>query len=579
MRLAHLIVGMALTMLFAGTAKASEPNILAPCSDGVRFTCTDLSIPSFDGTILDATLYLPIDRVPAPVVLYSSDFACSHRDNTHYRIQRRFAEASYVVLAFTPRGFGRSGGLSEVASPSHEVKDVSWLISWAAEAANTGGAVLMDGAGDPRVGLAGTSYGGGIAMLTAGLDPGQRVDALAVQDAWYDFRYSFAPNGVTKTDLLTKIAAAGSAAGALGTICGENPNAVAPGPGGVTPDFGVLATGMSASNDNFAPPAGYSDGTPDSFAFLERRSPVGPVDGTRIIDRVTAPALVFQGQHDQLFFTNEAIAAVEAIAASPRPVRTRLVFYSQDHFHTRLAGEQQVVDALRVAWFDRYLRETAHRSPPPPTGVYMWQPWIRDGAGNPTVNLAAIEKLPSATTDAGLDRTEATIENPSVDTQGATIAAEFRATSLPEATVIAGIPQLRFTLTTPARDAILFATLYDRDPAGTLTRLGDLLTPVRVRGGKGDFCTTALPGPSTGLPLGRVSVCLPLTGTFWRLGPGHTLVLEVATQETTRREQGERDFGYPSSAETATYLLNDVSLQLPTIDESRLKPVDLESVG
>ncbi|MGR7001585.1 hypothetical protein ACU686_31980 [Yinghuangia aomiensis] len=49
-----------------------------------------------------------------------------------------------------------------------------------------------DGPGDPRVGAAGASYGGALALLLAAYDP--RVDAVAQQWTWNDLAASLLPN-------------------------------------------------------------------------------------------------------------------------------------------------------------------------------------------------------------------------------------------------------------------------------------------------------------------------------------------------------------------------------------------------
>ena len=85
---------------------------------------------------------------------------------------RALLDAGYNVLTWDPRGFGRSGGEAEVDSPAYEARDVSTLIDWVA----TRPGVQLDAPGDPRMGMVGGSYGGGIQLVTAATDC--RVDAI-----------------------------------------------------------------------------------------------------------------------------------------------------------------------------------------------------------------------------------------------------------------------------------------------------------------------------------------------------------------------------------------------------------------
>jgi ABC-2 type transport system ATP-binding protein len=58
-------------------------------------------------------------------------------------------------------------------------KDVQGLVSWLAAQPR----VLLDHPGDPRAGIAGGSYGGGIALLAAAYD--HRIDAVVAQSTWH----------------------------------------------------------------------------------------------------------------------------------------------------------------------------------------------------------------------------------------------------------------------------------------------------------------------------------------------------------------------------------------------------------
>ena len=87
-------------------------------------------------------------------------------------------QAGYNVLTWDPRGFGKSGGAVEVDSPDYEARDVSALIDWLAKQPEA----QLDKAGDPRVGMNGSSYGGGIQWVTAARDA--RVDVITPNISW-----------------------------------------------------------------------------------------------------------------------------------------------------------------------------------------------------------------------------------------------------------------------------------------------------------------------------------------------------------------------------------------------------------
>ena len=68
---------------------------------------------------LDADLYLPQSHAPAPAVLLAHGFGGSKADLR--ADAQRLASEGYVVLAYTARGFGRSGGLIHLMDPAYEV--------------------------------------------------------------------------------------------------------------------------------------------------------------------------------------------------------------------------------------------------------------------------------------------------------------------------------------------------------------------------------------------------------------------------------------------------------------------------
>ncbi|CAM5568601.1 ABC transporter domain-containing protein OS=Streptomyces antimycoticus OX=68175 GN=SANT12839_087470 PE=4 SV=1 [Streptomyces antimycoticus] len=70
--------------------------------------------------------------------------------------------------------------------------DARRLIDWLAKRPE----VRLDGQGDPRVGVAGASYGGAISLLAAGYD--RRVDAIAPEITYWNLADALFPNGVYK---------------------------------------------------------------------------------------------------------------------------------------------------------------------------------------------------------------------------------------------------------------------------------------------------------------------------------------------------------------------------------------------
>lgn len=115
------------------------------------------------------------------------------------------AGSGFNTITWDPRGEGESGGILQLDNPFYEGRDVSALIDWAV--ANT---PALAAGGDPLIGMAGGSYGGGIQMTT--VDP--RIDAVVPAIAWSSLTESLYPDKVFKASWANALSLALLKAGA-----------------------------------------------------------------------------------------------------------------------------------------------------------------------------------------------------------------------------------------------------------------------------------------------------------------------------------------------------------------------------
>ncbi|MFD5763179.1 alpha/beta hydrolase, partial [Streptomyces sp. NPDC127044] len=138
--------------------------------DGPAVHRTDRVMTTGAGVNID-TSFFTAGSGRRPAVLLGHGFGGSKDDMR--REAEQLARDGYAVMTWSARGFGRSTGKIGLNDPKGEVADVSKLIDWLAKRPE----VRLDKSGDPRVGVAGGSYGGAISLLAAGYD--KRVDAIA----------------------------------------------------------------------------------------------------------------------------------------------------------------------------------------------------------------------------------------------------------------------------------------------------------------------------------------------------------------------------------------------------------------
>jgi ABC-2 type transport system ATP-binding protein len=269
----------------AAPAVCVGPETAPVVASAVDAGLQEWSITSFDGAVIRAH-WFPVpslaDDATAPTVLMGPGWGSSGDTSVvlggnNLNIGGLLA-AGFNVLTWDPRGFGLSTGTVEVDSPEYEARDVEQLLSWLA----TQPQVQLDGAGDPRVGMVGASYGGGIQLVTAALDC--RIDAIVPTIAWHSLQTSLFKANTPKTGWAGLLAAASAGHDLDPTI----PRATAAGPTGVVD------------------PA-------DVQWFIDR----GPGD---LVDQITAPTLIIQGTVDTLFTLDEGVTNFDIIADNRVPV-------------------------------------------------------------------------------------------------------------------------------------------------------------------------------------------------------------------------------------------------------------------
>lgn len=220
----------------------------------------------------------------------------------------------YNVLTWDPRGFGASTGTVGVNDPEAEGRDVQLLVDWVA----TQPGVQLDADGDPRMGMVGSSYGGGIQLTLAAIDC--RVDAIVPGIAWNSLETSLYKSQTVKqgwADLL------------LTTAAGRD----------LDPHI------QSAADD------GLSTGTltdEDQDWFRSR----GPAD---LVGDISVPTLIVQGTVDNLFTLDEGITNHQILRDAGVP--TAMVWFCGGHGSCLTEfGDPTTVSEASFAWLDRYVK-------------------------------------------------------------------------------------------------------------------------------------------------------------------------------------------------------------------------------
>ncbi len=562
----------------------------------VNYQSEDLTISSTTprGVVsLDARVYVPtgVDGDhPAPAVILAHGFGGTKESVTGEAAD--LADRGYVVLTYSARGFGRSTGSIGLDAADGEAADARNLVSTLARRAD----VLQDGPGDPRVGIEGESYGGALALMTAGTD--DRVDAIVPQITWNRLSRVFFPNGAgapasggaaSPADADTVPGAFkrewagiffGSGKGLdLGSLTGLG--------GLLTGSAGGAGTGSTAgagANGGSGAGAAAADGQRElvcgRFAaevcdVYTRAAASGTLDaaGRDLLDqsspwsvatRITAPTLLIQGEADTLFPLSEADVTATQIRSAGTPVAVRWTAGGHDAGGVADGDDEQ--NALREdigAWFDHYLKG---RGPAPAADFAYDQQTglssagsqattrtlrakaypLRDRTGTATVTLVGPTQpvlrpaggAPASLT--GLPGVGSALGALAFDPPGQ--AALFGSPPLEQPVELVGSPTVRVTVEGATAGTTLFAKVYDVPVDGRPQLPQSQVVPVVVP-------------PSAAATRQTVEVTLPALAH--RFEAGHRIVVALASTD--------RAYAVDTAQQVVQVGLADPTLTAPTV--------------
>ena len=283
------------------------------------------TVTSFDGTPITFYWFPALglaDGQTAPTVLQGPGFGGQAQSDPEAKSSSAIPgvgdlrRAGYNVLTWNPRGISPSGGQAQLNNPYFEGRDVSALITWVSNRPEA----QLDAPGDPRVGMTGGSYGGGIQFSTAGID--DRVDAIVPVIAWNSLQTSLYKAQTIKTSWVN-----------------------------------ALMVGATRPGNTFSPSIlkGREQarrGTTFSQEVVNFAEVAGP---DQVLANITAPTLILQGTIDNLFPPSEAVANYRALQAAG--VTTKMVWFCGGHgICLTKGGESSLPLEQTWLWLAKYLK-------------------------------------------------------------------------------------------------------------------------------------------------------------------------------------------------------------------------------
>jgi ABC-2 type transport system ATP-binding protein len=428
-------------------------------------------VTSFDGTRIVYSFFPAhglADGRRVPTVMVGPGYSSGRADDADPNV-KGLLDNGYNVLTWDPRGFGQSSGQVEIDSAEYEGRDASALIDVIAQQPE----VQLDQPGDPRLGMAGASYGGGIQWVTAATD--NRVDVIAPSISWHSLVTSLDKNNTAKAG------------------------------------WGSLLFGLGVQGTTVPGVTGGADGSPNGFQFGRQQDPRATqalIDGAAtgtftaadqeffasrgpgdLVRAIRVPTLITQSSSDTLFTLNEAIENYKLLRANRVPVKMvwfcgSLTTPSEDVAHglcnSDAGPDSQTVLHETLNWMNRWLKAPRVTPRPRDTGQlgprFQWvsqdgvihagddyplpggPPVVADGSGPLTLIPGSASGTLIA---AGSAANSVTVPLPAVANP----------------TQIVGEPQLRleYTGTAASADARVYAQIVDATSGQVV---GPVVTPV-----------------------------------------------------------------------------------------------------
>jgi dienelactone hydrolase len=461
-----------------------------------------VDITATDGVVLKANVIAPTAAGTHPAIVFISSWGLN--DAEYLAQAQTLAEAGYVVLSYTTRGFWDSGGRIDTAGPA-DIADVSSALDW----------VLAHTAADAaRIGVAGVSYGAGIGLIAAGHD--SRIRAVAAMSGWTDLVASLYGNQTRRPQAVFLLEAAANLVG--------RPSA----------EFTEMVNDYFANRD-----------VAKVIAWGKVRSAATYLDAIN----ANAPAILLANAYGDSLFPPNQLVDFYAGLTGPK----RLEFSPGDHAVAEASGllslPNQVWTSVR-RWFDQYLagRDTGIGAEPPVvlrvrgSGTYdsyaveSYRDWAGVTGSTARYSLGAVRwwdqtgplgvpspgdwsRTISSSVDTVADGGIVLVTNALEGLTGEPPIAWLPAVSpmfgavwstdaLPDGAAIRGIGRLHLTVRPSAPTGTVIGYLYDVDGLGT----GKLVAhaPVTWSG--------AIPGAA--FPLDA-----PLPATAWDVPAGHRIAL------------------------------------------------------
>jgi predicted acyl esterase len=296
------------------TGYLTSPGKINP-DNGTCFV-NKLSLTTHDGVKLTANVFLPKitrpdQRFPTIIMVNSWTMPDWEYIGQAYKL----AKDGYIVIGYATRGWWKSEGITNVASPD-DIKDVSDVVDWLS--AN----VPVD---QGNIAISGISYGAGISLLGLAREP--RIKTAVALSGWASLADELYFQETTNKSNLNLLV-------------------------GIAPITGKLAPEVKVLQADLLNPDTTPQRADEIRAWARPRSPLYEVDK---INARRAPVFLSKNYSDEMFTPNSTLDMFSKLQG-PKKILLNKGWHATAEMGGALLGADNYVYDQAHRWFDYWLK-------------------------------------------------------------------------------------------------------------------------------------------------------------------------------------------------------------------------------
>ena len=164
----------------------------------------DIEIKVDDGIEIHANIFIPkLKKEKFPAIIFVNSWMLEEHE--YFTQAKLLAKAGYIVFSYSTRGWGCSTGKVDVIGP-RDIRDLSQVMDHL---------ISTYPVDSKNIGMSGISYGGGMSLMAAALEP--RIKTVAAMSAWGSLTDAVYEKNTARQFWASTLIATGAALGEIDT--------------------------------------------------------------------------------------------------------------------------------------------------------------------------------------------------------------------------------------------------------------------------------------------------------------------------------------------------------------------------